>query len=175
TGPTGATGTDGVTGPTGATGTDGVTGPTGATGPTGFSPAYRYVVVNAGAVSINNNATVPFVDKFGTSNTTYNAPYITVNIAGDYRVAFQVTTSAAEGQLIQWTVAINSVRISQGEFHQTNGTGAGNGNLQMSGEYLLRLNAGDRISLQNTSAASQTISGGNPNETNAYLLVIKIN
>ncbi|MCY7695335.1 collagen-like protein, partial [Bacillus altitudinis] len=37
TGPTGATGSTGVTGPTGATGPTGVTGPTGATGPTGVT------------------------------------------------------------------------------------------------------------------------------------------
>lgn len=174
-GPTGPGGTPGATGPTGPTGPGtGATGPTGAAGATGASGGiseYAYIYnTAAGTVAIeapvifssNGIMTAGFTHAPGTST-------IQVTNAGDYKIEFSVS-GVEPGQ---FALFVNGAPqpLSTGTAGTIYGSGAGT--QQNNGQTILRLAAGDTITLVNHSSAAavtlQTLAGGTQTNVNASI------
>jgi len=177
TGPsvTGPTGGQGVKGPTGAQGVTGpgvgATGPTGAQGPTGAGlSAYAYVY-NLDAQTVAIEADITFSADANLSGITHapGTSQIVLGSAGVYSVCFSV--SGVEPA--QFTLYQNGAPV----LGSTYGSGAGT---QIdSGMVIVTASAGDILTLKNHSSASavtlQTLAGGTQVNTNASVLIQKLN
>lgn len=187
TGPTGPTGVGGVgtTGPTGPTGIGGA-GVVGPTGPTGasipFSATYAYIY-NGSALSLAGNADVQFngadlltpdiTHVIGSSN-------VTINTAGTYIIEFTVYY-LRNGQ---FSLILNgSTPINGGAYAYSSDATTPNFDVQgVYGQVIVQLNAGDVISLRNTSGAAYNpvilpvfTTAGSLSTTNAALTIVKLN
>jgi len=168
-------GVTGATGATGLTGAIGVTGMTGSTGVTGDGPvpSYRLAISTASNVNVPINTPISFTDSTGTADVTLSTPTtITVANGGVYRITFQVTTANnnAAPQPLNWGLNVNGNLLANSTVYVYP---PANTNAQVNAEYLLQLTGGDTIGIR-SNGSNNTISGANPGETNAYLMVIKI-
>jgi hypothetical protein len=170
-GPAGASGTAGATGPTGAagsTGPAGAVGGSGPAGPTGDAPTVAYAYIyNLDAQVVPVGSDVSFDSNGDLSGFTHSpgTTGLVVASAGEYRVDFSV--SGVEPN--QFTLMDNGIAVPGGTY------GSGAGTQQNDGQVLLRLAAGDVLTLENhTSAAAvtlQTLAGGADTNVNASLTV----
>ena len=185
TGATGAAGAAGAQGPQGLQGVQGPAGATGATGPTGATGATGA----AGAAGSGNSAfayiyntsaqVVPLESDISFSNNGVNVgssishvpgtSLLIVATAGNYSVRF--TVSSVEPN--QFTVFVNGAPASGATF------GSGAGTQMTIGEVILTLASGDVLTLRNhTSAAAvtlQTLAGGTQTNSNASMMLVKLN
>ncbi len=165
TGDTGATGTTGATGSTGSTGTSGATGATGATGGGALDYAYIY---NIGVESVPSNTDVSFDTNgpisAGISHAVGTKP-ITLRVTGTYRVTY--TLALAAGSLGQFAVVQDgySAFIPGSEFGGSSST--------IVGQVIFTAQAGDTITLHNTSAVAALLTGI-ASQANASILIERI-
>lgn len=166
------TGPEGPAGPQGAQGPAGEEGPAGEGGPAGPAGTgvigYFYnlepsVIAIEGDVSFSNNSVLAgFTHNAGQSE-------ITITASGMYEIAFSVT--AVESN--QFAIFVNGALLPGSVY------GSGAGTQQNNGQAIATLAAGDIISLRNhTSAAAvtlQTLAGGTNTNTNASIMIKKVN
>ena len=168
TGPTGATGVTGATGPTGATGATGVTGPTGATG---AISDYAYIY-NTGAETVAVEGDTTF-DTNGPMTAGFShvpgSATVTVNSTGVYSIDFSIRESTGAAQ---FALADNGTVIPSTIF------GGGISEVQLSGQAIVSLVAGDVLTLRNhTSSGTITLTtsaGGSAVSVDASLEIEKI-
>jgi len=150
-------------------------GPAGATGPTGATgtaaPVEFAYIYNVSAETVPLEADVTF-DTNGvlTAGLTHapGATGITFASAGYYTVGF--TVSAVEPN--QMGLFVNGV-VVPGTVH-----GSGAGTQQTTGQTIIRVDAGDVLTLRNhTSAAAvglQPLAGGTQPSTNAAIRIVQL-
>lgn len=170
-GPDGADGPQGPAGPGGADGPTGATGATGAAGPANGLSEYAYIF-NVSGQTVAIEADVPF-DSNGviTPGITHasgsaNVRFVT---AGDYKVAFSVSGTEPS----QMALFLNGALVDGTVY------GSGAGTQQNNGQAIITIGAEDVLSLKNHSSAAavglQTLSGGTQQNSNASLLIEKLN
>ena len=186
TGPTGAQGIQGIqgvqgdqgpigpTGPQGGQGLTGATGPTGAQGATGATggglSAYGYIF-NLSAEVVPIEADVTFSNNTNLVGITHapGTSQIVLVSAGDYAIWFSV--SGVEPN--QFTLFLNGAAILGSTY------GSGAGTQINSGMVIVTAGAGDILTLRNHTSASavtlQTLAGGTQVNTNASVLIEKLN
>ena len=174
TGPAGAiggTGATGATGPAGAiggTGATGATGPAGATGPQGPAgqPDYGYIY-NLAAQTVAIEGAVLFDSNGPLSGFTHTAgsASITVGSTGTYLVGFSISGTEPN----QFSLFDNASPVAGTTY------GSGAGTQQDGGQAIVRLAAGDVLTLINHSSAAAiglaSDIGGTQANVNASLVI----
>jgi hypothetical protein len=185
-GPTGPIGTPGITGPIGRMGFQGPTGPagpsdgpTGTIGPTGSvgatgaslgitDSAYIY---NVSPQNVALNQDVTFDNGYLTTGAFLHTPgtaVIAVVDAGDYLVRFSLSVTEPN----QFSLFVNGVAVPGSTY------GSNAGTQQNTGQVIVRLAAGDIITVRNflsTAGVSlQTLAGGTQTNTNASISILKL-
>ena len=168
TGATGATGAQGPIGLTGATGPQGPAGPIGPQGPQGEvgpqGPAGTgdAIYTNSGAVEVESGQTIPLSLTLQTPDSTMSVADngVTVSQTGYYLVSYYIGGSVATNEFVT-SLYVNDTAIANENIVQSNSAGAA------SKTALLSLNAGDTITLRNTSATEATLS-------NASITVLRL-
>lgn len=174
-GPRGLTGLTGPEGPQGIPGIQGATGPIGPQGPQGvpgepaFTPVYAYiynvtdqaVAIGAPVVFSNTGVTTAGIVHIAPS------PSIIVNSPGVYEITYSV--SGVEPN--QFNVWVNGAEI----LFLGSRYGSGAGTQQNTGQFIVRLFAGDIVTLVNdASAAAVTLTstvGGTGTAVSASILL----
>ncbi|MDT8717969.1 collagen-like protein, partial [Clostridium sp. 19966] len=152
TGPTGATGLNGVTGPTGATGLNGVTGPTGPTGAGLAASGYVYQLATLANATVIGGADIPFSNNGPLTGITHTAGTTTVTVvtAGTYEINYGLSITAGIGAQI--AIAVNGTVNASTPIAALITTG------ELFGSAILTLAAGDVITLRNNSAVALTLT-----------------
>lgn len=159
----------GATGPTGAAGAAGPAGAAGAAGATGAAGSLTTSYISSYATAPQSVGTTPADVLFSndqTTNETITHPDtatfsdFTVTVAGVYQVAWTIVLSSAGTETNSLTLLVNDT-VVEPEDIQANmfGTGGGIGNL--SGSYLIDLNAGDFITLSIVSTVDGEVNINN--------------
>ena len=147
-GPTGATGPIGPVGPTGATG---ATGPVGPQGPAGTGDA---LYANSGTTTVASDAIIPIELDTATDDTTMSVSDNAINItdAGIYLVSYFANGSVDAGDFAV-SLYQNGVELADERISVTTPSGA------LSKTILLALDAGDTLSIYNTSGSVEALLG----------------
>ncbi|MGN4782573.1 collagen-like protein [Bacillus cereus] len=177
TGPTGPAG--GPTGPTGATGPTGIcptcpTGPTGVTGPPSCTGAAGSVVTSM-IQTVGNDQMVNFTGgAFLANNMLWNGSNtFTIQESGLYYISGMLNAQSNQAGPIAVSVYRNGQLIGSG-FASGVSSGTATGQ-QVIGFGMMQLQAGDTISLYNTSGQPITIAGNTTNiDTSARLSLFRI-
>ena len=156
-GPTGATGARGPIGPQGPVGPIGPTGATGATGPVGpQGPAGTgdALYASVGTATVASGDIIPIEFNTATDSTTMSVSDNAINIsdAGIYLVSYFANGSAETGDLAV-SLYQNGTFITGETITLTDGSGA------VSKTILISLDAGDTLSIYNSSDATLTLLG----------------
>lgn len=142
-GPIGPAGPAGSTGVTGASGATGATGPTGATGSIPLLARGHFSLVSGSPpLIVMGGQNIVFLEANAVQNLAFAAPSDSVGIlsGGAYRVGYgMLYSSAATGRIV---LRVNGTDI---EYTQLNAEVQAQGDV--TGEAILLLNAGDRLSL----------------------------
>ena len=159
TGATGAVGPQGPQGPQGETGATGPQGPQGEPGPSGTNDA---IYANVSQTVVDSGDIRPLTQDTSTPDTSMSVSDNSVVISeeGVYLVSFYVGGSVPTNEF-NTTLYLNGSAIPDETLTQSNSAGAASKTI------LLNLDAGDTLSLYNTSATQATIS-------NASLTVLKL-
>lgn len=159
TGATGAVGPQGPQGPQGETGATGPQGPQGEPGPSGTNDA---IYANVSQTVVDSGDIIPLTQDTSTPDTSMSVSDNSVVISeeGVYLVSFYVGGSVPTNEF-NTTLYLNGSAIPDETLIQSNSAGAASKTI------LLNLDAGDTLSLYNTSATQATIS-------NASLTVLKL-
>ena len=158
-GPQGETGATGPQGPQGETGATGPQGPQGEPGPSGTNDA---IYANVSQTVVDSGDIIPLTQDTSTPDTSMSVSDNSVVISeeGVYLVSFYVGGSVPTNEF-NTTLYLNGSAIPDETLIQSNSAGAASKTI------LLNLDAGDTLSLYNTSATQATIS-------NASLTVLKL-
>lgn len=163
-GPTGENGVAGPTGPAGPVAT-GPAGPTGFTGPTGPSGAsgppiarrsFGYLLKSSGQDSIPDGSRIDFdtpVLPFQLFNMGFSPTGLTVPVTGTYAIRF--SASPTNANVVAVTVNVTPSVVTEKTF-QINPDPSTNTSYMLVGQMFLNLNAGDTVSLVNSSGAALT-------------------
>ena len=157
-GPTGATGAIGPQGPIGPTGATGPQGPIGPQGPAGTSDA---VYANLNGTTATSGEVIPIALDTATPTATMSVSGNAVNIAdaGTYLVSFFANGSVPTGD--STSLYQNDAPITGESIIISDSVGAGSKTI------LVIADAGDTLSIYNTSADTATLLG-------ASLTVVKL-
>ena len=158
-GPVGATGATGPQGPVGATGATGATGPQGPAGPAGTSQA---IYADSTTATVASGAIVPISLSASSPASTMTATgnEITLTEAGSYLVSYYTEGSVATGDY-ETSLYLNGVAIPDESITFVDSSGAGSKTI------LLNTEAGDTLSIYNTSDTDATVN-------NASITVLKV-
>jgi len=161
----------GPQGPTGATGATGATGPQGPAGPAGTTlSSYAYIYNNtAQTVAVGADVTFSTNGRIvGSIVHVAGASTIVVNETGDYDITYTIT-SAVEGSG-QFSLFINGVVVT--------GTRFGTIGDEIVGSVIIRISAGDTLTLRNDLTVAPvvlaTTAGGTLQVENASITLKRI-
>ncbi len=158
-GPSGPQGIPGATGATGATGPAGPQGPIGPQGPAGLSDG---LYASSGAQTVISGEIIPLTLDDSTPSTTITVANneLTLNDDGTYLVSYYSAGSVPSGSM-NTTLYFNGGALAGETIVETDGAGASSKTI------ILSADAGDTLSLYNTSGQTQTLS-------NASITVVKL-
>lgn len=159
-GPTGATGTEGGQGVQGIQGVQGVTGATGATGPIGATgggaTVYAHVFWQSGTIALASGQDAPFNSQLVVTPGLSHGPSVesvTVSTTGFYEISYSLASDCCGDQ---YALAVNGVVVDGTRmptaYSNPGGNNASNGNV------ILNLQAGDILTMRNSSNSTETIS-----------------
>lgn len=151
-GPTGITGKAGFTGETGPTGATGLTGVTGATGATGESSMGSYIYAYSTAVqNIGPKGLLDFdAGQINSSDVSYGAGKFTFNKAGYYDFHYYIVSTLNNSGSAYFGLSVDDNIILAGSNYWINAPGVGGAELLNQGNIVLKLAAGETVSLINS-------------------------
>ena len=149
-GPQGETGATGATGAIGPQGPVGPQGPQGEQGPAGTNDAI-YVGSNATTVASNTIIPLDFISQTPTSTLSASDNAVVIGETGNYLVTYYSSGSVPTNEFVT-SLYLNGAPILNENIVQSNSSGAASKTI------LLSLNAGDELSLYNTSEGEATLS-----------------
>ena len=153
TGPVGPAGPIGATGPQGPTGATGPQGPTGATGPQGPAGTNDAIYANSGTIAVVDGSIIPIALTTATADTTMSVTDNAVNITetGVYLVSYFADGEVANDDF-NVSLNVNDAPVANETLTFPAVSGLGSKTI------LLSLNAGDTVSLRNTSGETATLT-----------------
>lgn len=159
-GPVGAIGPAGPEGPAGPSGPIGLTGAPGATGARGPAGDPSALAADSGWVSDTSGATIGITQAIALTGPENLGPgldhppgskSVTVGSRGRYLVSFNVNVIATSGAGASVALAVNNAGVDGASIPVAGSAG------NVSGEIILPLDAGDRLSLFNSGSPSLTL------------------